>query len=168
MPQVLLHVLQAHYAVTQILNISQKEVDTYDLVVGELLQDFIRLWVKTRLERGSRDEHLIEMSLRSVLLGQLDGLAGCTPRKVSVVFFDGLTFQVSRMEVVQLIDGENQIEGRLFAPELLLGQSNRTYGKELPVALDVVANEGEPNHLVRLRKDLGQQFFVQAFHDYFD
>ena len=105
MPQVLLHVLQAHYAVTQILNISQKEVDTYDLIVGELLQDFIRLRVKTRLERGSRDEHLIEMSLRSVLLSQLDGLTACTPRKVSVMFFDGLTFQVLRMEVVQLIDG---------------------------------------------------------------
>ena len=93
---------------------------TYDLVTGELLQNVICLWVKTGLERGSWNEHLVEVSLRSVLLGQLDGLASCTPSKVSVVFFDGRTFQVFRMEVVQLIDGEDQIEGRLLAPDLLL------------------------------------------------
>lgn len=75
-------------------------VGTYDLVASKLLQNVICLWVKAGLERGSRDEHLVEVSLRSVLLGQLDGLAGRTPSKVSVVFFDGRTFQVFRMEVV--------------------------------------------------------------------
>ena len=73
---------------------------TYDLVAGKLLQNVICLWVKAGLESGSWDEHLVEMSLRSVLLGQLNGLAGCTPSKVSVMFFDGLTFQVFRMELV--------------------------------------------------------------------
>lgn len=125
---------------------------TYDVLSFLLLQSFERIRIKGFLKIICWHFDFIEVYFGTVFLRQLDGFPASASCKVSVVLLDCRTGQIIRVEFIQLVDCNNQVESWLLS-NLLLCQQVNTYATQLSVALDVICHEGKPYEVVCLRKN---------------